>query len=193
MQTLNSSRLDGISNTYLFNNTINKLLYLMFNSVLIIYFIKLISKIKNKDKNIYFYVIMFILLSIGVIIEPINIMFHLGSYWSFPYRYSFLTLFIMASGGLYYLEKYTTNNKFDISSLIYSISSIILLGIGIYAVVIYNKEIIGAQITLDFDDIEVFKKILVITLLFCSSTLLCSQISYNKLKYIIMIMIYYIC
>ncbi len=189
MQTLNSSRLDGISNTYLFNNTINKLLYLMFNSVLIIYFIKLISKIKNKDKNIYFYVIMFILLSIGVILEPINIMFHLGSYWSFPYRYSFLTLFIMASGGLYYLEKYTTNNKLDISSLIYSISSIILLGIGIYAVVIYNKEIIGAQITLDFDDIEVFKKILVITLLFCSSTLLCSQISYNKLKYIIMIII----
>ena len=189
MQTFNSSRLDGISNTYLFNNTINKLLYLMFNSILIIYFIKLISKIKSKDKNIYFYVIMFILLFIGVILEPINIMFHLGSYWSFPYRYSFLTLFIMASGGLYYIEKYITNNKFDISSLIYSISSIILLGIGIYAVVIYNKEIISAQITLDFDDIEVFKKILVITLLFCSSTLLCSQISYNKLKYIIMIII----
>ena len=189
MQTLNSSRFDGISNTYLFNNTINKLLYLMFNPVLIIYFIKLISKIKSKDKNIYFYVIMFILLFIGVILEPINIMFHLGSYWSFPYRYSFLTLFIMASGGLYYIEKYITNNKFDISSLIYSISSIILLGIGIYAVVIYNKEIIASQITLDFDDIEVFKKILVITLLFCSSTLLSSQIPYNKLKYIIMIII----
>ena len=189
MQTLNSSRFDGISNTYLFNNTINKLLYLMFNPVLIIYFIKLISKIKSKDKNIYFYVIMFILLSIGVILEPINIMLHLGSYWSFPYRYSFLTLFIMASGGLYYIEKYITDNKFDISSLIYSISSIILLGIGIYAVVIYNKEIIASQITLDFDDIEVFKKILVITLLFCSSTLLSSQIPYNKLKYIIMIII----
>ena len=189
MQTLNSSRLDGISNTYLFNNTINKLLYLMFNSVLIIYFIKLISKIKNKDMNIYFYVIMFILLSIGVIIEPINIMFHLGSYWSFPYRYSFLTLFIMASGGLYYIEKYLTSNKFDISSLIYSISSIILLGMSIYLVVIYHREIIASQITLDFNDIEVFKKILLITLVFCLSMFMCSQISYNKLKYIIMIII----
>ena len=189
MHTINSSRLDGIYNTYLFNNTINKLLYLMFNSVLIIYFIKLISKIKSKDKNIYFYLIMFILLFIGVIIEPINIMFHLGSYWSFPYRYSFLTLFIMASGGLYYIEKYITNSKFDISSIIYTISSIILLGLSIYLVVIYHKEIISAQITLDFKDIEVFKKILLITILFCLSTFMCSNISYSKLKYIVMIII----
>ena len=189
MQTINSSRLDGISNTYLFNNTINKLLYLMFNSVLIIYFIKLISKIKSKDKNIYFYVIMFILLFIGVIFEPINIMFHLGSYWSFPYRYSFLTLFIMASGGLYYIEKYITDNKFNIPSLIYSISSVILLGISIYLVVIYHKEIMSSQITLDFDDVKVFKKILLITIVFCLSTFMCSKISYSKLKYVIMIII----
>lgn len=189
MHTINSSRFNGISNTYLFNNTINKLLYLMFNSVLIIYFIKLISKIKSKDKNIYFYLIMFILLFIGVIIEPINIMLHLGSYWSFPYRYSFLTLFIMASGGLYYIEKYVVDNKFDITSIIYTISSIILLGLSIYLVVIYNKEIITAQITLDFKNTEVFKKILLITILFCSSMFMCSNISYSKLKYIVMIII----
>ena len=189
IQTFNSSRLIGISNTYLFNNTINKLLYLMFNSVLIVYFIKLISKIKKKDKKVYFYIIMFILLSIGVIFEPINIMLHLGSYWSFPYRYSFLTLFIMASGGLYYIEKYMTNNNYNIKSVIYTISSLIILGISIYAVIIYSKEIIDAQIILDFDNIKVFKKILLITLLFCTSTFICSYISYNKLKYIVIIII----
>lgn len=190
INTMNSSRFEGISSSYLFNNTINKSLYLMLNSLLIIYFIKLISKINDKDKNITFYILMFLLLFIGVIFEPINIIFHLGSYWSFPYRYSFLTLFIMACGGLYYIEKYPLKtSKLDINSIIYTISSIILLGICIYLVYMYNKEIISSQITLDFNDVNVFKKILLIVLVFCLGMLLSSFITYKKLKYLMVIII----
>ena len=50
--------------------------------------------------------VLFGLFSIGILVEPINLSIHGGSYWDFPYRYGFITSFILLSGGLYYIEKF---------------------------------------------------------------------------------------
>jgi len=55
-QTFNSSRLDSFSTSGLFNNFINKSLYLMFSSVFLVIFGMLLCKYKKDRKNIYIYV-----------------------------------------------------------------------------------------------------------------------------------------
>lgn len=47
-----------------------------------------------KNKQTFFYIILFILMLIPVFIEPINKMWHTGNYMSFPVRYGFITIFI---------------------------------------------------------------------------------------------------
>lgn len=47
---------------------------------------------REKEQNMYLY--LFILTLIPLIIEPINKMWHTGSYMSFPMRYGFITMFL---------------------------------------------------------------------------------------------------
>ena len=160
-QTFLSSRFDSVGSNILFYNFINKSIYLMFSSVFLVLFIKLLFKYKKDIKNIYIYLILLILFSVGIFIEPINLAIHMGSYWSFPYRYSFITLFVLMSGSLYYLEKYETKgiNKLFILRII----MFILLGISlVYLNSIFYDSIKDSQLVLDFNDIDVYKKILII-------------------------------
>ena len=160
-QTLISSRIDSNVTSSMLSNFMNKSLYLMFSTVFLVLFLMLLFKYKKDKKNIYIYIVLLVLFSIGLFIEPINLGIHMGSYWSFPYRYSFITLFILMNGSIYYIDKYKIKGygKYQIIRLII----FILLGIGfIYFNNIYYDDIIGSQIVLDFNDIDVYKKILVI-------------------------------
>ena len=49
---------------------------------------------KRRSKKLNTYLIMFFLLLVPVFIEPVNIMWHTGSYMSFPVRYGFMTIFV---------------------------------------------------------------------------------------------------
>ncbi len=162
--TFTSSRLSNNGHYELFNNTINKILYLMGLSLPFILFILMNFNCKDDKKNIYVYRILLILYSIGIILEPINMALHFGSYWSFPYRYSFITCFILVSIGLYYLTKkgIEYGKVRIIPMLIVTIFSVL--------VVLYNHKVLDvikdSQITLDFNDFEVFKKIDLILITF---------------------------
>lgn len=160
-QTFNSSRFDSSYTSGLFDNFMNKSLFLMMSSVFIILFIKLIFKFRKDKKNIYIYILLFILFGIGLFVEPINLSIHMGSYWSFPYRYSFITLFVMMSGCLYYIEKFGIKgfSKYQLFRLI------VFFGLGILLVYLnkmYYKDIVDSMIILDFKDQDVYKNILVI-------------------------------
>ena len=160
-QTLISSRIDSNVTNGMFDNFMNKSLYLMFSTVFLVLFLMLILKYKKGSKNIYIYIVLFILFSVGLFIEPINLAIHMGSYWSFPYRYSFVTLFILMNGSLYYIDNYKIKGfgKYQVIRLII----FILLVIGlIYFSNIYYSDIVDSQIVLDFNDIDVYKKILII-------------------------------
>ena len=72
----------------------------------LVFFVKLIATLKKDKLNVLFFLLSFCICGVGLIIEPINKMWHTGSYFSFPFRYSFILIFIMIFGSLYYLNKY---------------------------------------------------------------------------------------
>ncbi|MBQ2872773.1 MAG: YfhO family protein [Bacilli bacterium] len=160
-QTFISSRVSGFYSSGIFDNFINKSLFLMFSSVFLFLFLKLIFKYNSDKKNIYIYIILFLLFGVGLFVEPINLALHMGSYWSFPYRYSFITLFILMNGSLYYLQKYNIigYEKYQV------VRFLIFILFGVFLYYFSSKfydVIIDSQIVLDFKDVEVYKKILLI-------------------------------
>ena len=72
----------------------------------LVFFVKLIATLKKDKENVLFFLLSFCLCGVGLIIEPINKMWHTGSYFGFPFRYSFILILIMIFGSLYYLNKY---------------------------------------------------------------------------------------
>lgn len=162
-QTLISSRLDNTSySVSLFNNFMNKSIFLIFSLVFVFLFICLLFKFKRNSVDIYIVVLLFMLFGIGLFIEPINVGLHLGSYWSFPYRYSFITIFIMMIGSIYYIDKFNFRgfNKYKISRLVIYILSVICL---VLVFNLYKSSIVDSQVVLDFDDYLVYLKILLIS------------------------------
>ena len=163
-QMLISSRFATDSSFILMSDTMVKSLYILFSPLLVILFVMMISKYKNDRKQIYLYVVLFIMFGIGIVIEPINLMIHGGSYWDFPYRYGFITSFIILNGGMYFLDRYDILNKkkYDI---VKCMVIVILLGGLFYISKRYLGSIIKTRIFLDFEDINVYIKIIIILLI----------------------------
>lgn len=60
---------------------------------------------KKRSKNLNTYLIMLFLMLVPMLIEPANIMWHTGSYMSFPCRYAFITLFLAVMCAGYFLSE----------------------------------------------------------------------------------------
>lgn len=182
-QTFISSRLDGTSyKSLIFSNMMNKSLYLMLSTIFIVLFINLMFKYKKDNKKIYFYIVLFMLFGIGLLIEPINLGIHLGSYWSFPYRYSFITLFILMDGSLYYINKFGIKGYSDYQRgrlVLFIIFGLILL----YGYNICISKIVNSQIVLDFKDIDVYINIVIIFLIMVVMIMLSLSFSDKKIRY----------
>ena len=130
-QILNSDRFNWDSTVSVFNNINMKSLYLLFCPLFVIMFFKLLFKFRKDKKNILKYLILITLYLIPLILDPINMLMHGGSYWSFPYRYGFIPIFLLMDSSLYYLLKFHQdseqhNNIFNIIMVI----NIIMLGLG---------------------------------------------------------------
>ena len=182
-QTFISSRFGSSYTSDLISNFMNKSLYLMMSSLFLVVFGILITKYKKDKKNIYFYVVLLVLFGIGLFIEPINLAIHLGSYWSFPYRYSFITLFILMMGSLYYIEKYDFKGYKGyqwLRLLIFILLGILLL----YGNSLFHDGIIDSQIVLDFDDVDVYKDILIIFSIIVMMIIFAISFRNVKLRYI---------
>lgn len=163
-QMIISSRFDTDNGFSLMSETMAKSLYLLFSPLLLILFILFISKYKENMREVYFYLVLFVLFGLGIFIEPINLAIHGGSYWDFPYRYGFITSFIMLNGGMYFLNRYDILNKkkYDIAK---SIVIVILLGGLFYISKRYLGSIINTRIFLNFEDIDIYIKIIIILLI----------------------------
>lgn len=177
-QTLISSRIESSSTANILDCFLNKSLYLMGSPLFIVLFIKLLLKYKREEKKIFFLSVLLLLFVIGLFIEPINLSIHMGSHWSFPYRYSFITIFMLMISSLFYIKRFNINGK---NEWYWIITCIIILIIGLYFNSQYLNSIIDSQIVLDFDDQDVYNHILVIFLI----SLVLSYLAINfKNKYI---------
>ncbi len=92
----------------------------------------LLSIVKSKKKLI-FIISLLVLIMMPIIVEPINKLFHFGSYVFFPLRYGFIPAFIFICIALYYFENMkeekTTKKKMLItlgSTVVGSISLLVL-------------------------------------------------------------------
>ena len=179
-QMIISSRF-AYENSYLLTtDSIAKSLYLFLSPLFIILFFKLILKFQKKS---YFYFILFILFAIGIMIEPVNIAIHGGSYWDFPYRYGFITVFIMLIGSSYYIENFNFKNKDNDKFLLWKVLGFLFLNI--ILIYFYNKYIDGiidSRIFLDFADKKVYFEIIAIIIIIGIINIVCLTIKNNKVR-----------
>ena len=161
-QILISERFNSGSSTGVFSNLPMKSLYLLFSPLLILLFIKLMRSYHRDRKRVFMYFILVVLYLIPVIIDPINALIHGGSYWSFPYRYGFITSFILLDGCAYYTYRYNKDLKTKINYMeILSFITIIWLGIfSVFLNIQDRKDIIGDGILLTIHD-NIYNKIII--------------------------------
>ena len=110
MQTQDSYRFTDVMTKDNNNPIFTKTAMLVFYGALIYYPLKLYIKHRN-NKNVLFLMIFVILTTITVILEPINKMWHTGSYFSYPYRFSFIPIFFLIISSLYYVNDYHNEDE----------------------------------------------------------------------------------
>lgn len=96
-----------VDKSELYFSFFSKVSILLMQALPVVFFIKLITTIKKDKRNVLFFLLSFCVCGLGIIIEPINKMWHTGSYYCFPFRYSFILVLLIIFGALYYLNKYT--------------------------------------------------------------------------------------
>ena len=124
-QSLTSARMSGgVKNDYNQFVFFLKLFHIYPIALSFIPFFKQIQIKKDKRINIYFILLVLYLL-IGIFVERINLLWHVGSYQGFPFRYAFIPTFILLLiSGYYfnnnyqYVEKKTPKTNILLSILI---------------------------------------------------------------------------
>ena len=177
MQSLNSYRLSiaSINNNY----TLEKIIYLFPSALAIILFIKQMFNYKKDKKATLFYLLLFLLTVIGIIIEPINKMWHTGSYNSFPFRYGFIPIFVLILTSLHYLNNNKVIFKIKVNRYLLITSFILLNLLLLYIILAFKDTILLSNIVLNFEYLKQFVGLLIIFIVILFITLL-SLINNNK-------------
>lgn len=87
------SILSNLKNASLFTSTETTFPILLCSGVILCGVVFLFRRVSPKDKQTSFLFCLFLIMSVPLIIEPINLMWHTGSYMAFPARYGFITVF----------------------------------------------------------------------------------------------------
>ena len=95
---------------------IDKFMFLTSSGAAFACILLMFKRLKNDKKWLKFFIITTSLVTLSLVIEPINKMWHLGSYMYYPYRYGFITTLILITGACYYLtnqKNESPNNKLN--------------------------------------------------------------------------------
>lgn len=97
---------NGVDKSELYSWFFSKFVVVTMFALPVVFFVRLMTKYKQDKRNVLFFMLSFIICGLGLIIEPINKMWHTGSYYCFPLRYGFVLILIMIFASLYYIDKY---------------------------------------------------------------------------------------
>jgi uncharacterized membrane protein YfhO len=104
---------DGLITEVLYRNFGSKLFLLIWFPLPLVFIAMYFRKHFKEDKrNAVFFAIILGILLCGLIFERINAMWHTGSYYAYPHRYSFITLFVFILMSLYYINKFDLREDF---------------------------------------------------------------------------------
>ncbi len=148
-QSWTSHRITNAVKKVLYENTWSKGMLILINCFTMFGFVKLITKYKQDKKVVLSFIVMFALTTVTILLERVNMMWHTGSYQSFPYRFAFVPIFVMICGGLYYFNNHfkyeeSKKKKFDYSLIA------LFFAIVVYLVVVAANMSIPA-FTVDWD------------------------------------------
>lgn len=121
-----------------------KIACFLFSCLPLVGFIKFLFKHKKEDKN-YFYLYLLTIIFVGILpmfVERVNLMWHTGSYQSFPWRFGFIPLFVIFSGAMRYFTYYEENKKDESNKIIFIkvlISTILIVLIGFISPKLINS------------------------------------------------------
>lgn len=89
----------------------DKMAFFFVSGISIGFIVLLLFNHKKHKKFVTFLLLSLIILFLPVVVEPINKLWHFGSYVYFPYRYGFISMFILIVGASYYLSYCDINIK----------------------------------------------------------------------------------
>lgn len=190
IQAITSSR-NGITYSYgyfyyFFLKTIN----ITMSSIIIVLFIKFTkTTIKQKNKKNLWYIVILLMTTIGIIIEPINAIWHTGSYASFPYRYSFIPIFILICGAIKYLETEQKETKQPSEKAIVMIISECIIVI-IAFIIKFGELVKQEMIAYDISKPGIFVTMIILFILFYVCNVYCLKIEKEKEKKIIIALVF---
>ncbi len=206
IQTFESSRIGGNIADILKSNTsymYDRMSFLFSGVIIYPLIFLLILKYKENKKFLILTLSALMLTLLPIVVDPINRLWHMGSYSSFPFRYGFIPILIFIIMAAYYIDKYESKNfesynfkkwKFLFEIVLLIISIIIL----IFIEKKYYTEIQQAISSLTlYVNLKVFKLLLVaggIILLVSAIIFIVERENYNnifvKLIFIVLISSY---
>ena len=84
---------------------VDKFMFLTSTAAMISCNVLMLKNYKKDKKHIMFFIVLLFLVGISLVIEPINKMWHFGSYVSYPYRYGFILVILLIISSCFYLSK----------------------------------------------------------------------------------------
>lgn len=113
----------------------DKIAFLFASGILIGLVLLLLFNFKKHKKFISFLFPLMIIMGLPIIVEPINKLWHFGSYVYLPYRYGFILIFLLIIGACYYLNNVNSEislpskikNTLPIVSVIVSICTMLFI------------------------------------------------------------------
>lgn len=155
-QSMTSTRMtESFEQYYSIGVLLLKIVYLFPLAVPIYFTIKQLFKKEDKKLNIFFILLLVYLLA-GIVLEPINKMWHTGSYAGFPFRYSYIPSFILIIIGLYYLSKKENKEIPKKVDIVNAISASIITIIFIILAVVFKEEVTTFEFVFEIERYKQF-------------------------------------
>jgi uncharacterized membrane protein YfhO len=133
LQTLESSRVGGNNMTDILRShtsyMYDRISFLFSGAIIYPLIFLLILKYKENKKFLILTLSALIFTLLPVVVDPINRLWHMGSYSSFPFRYGFIPTLIVIIMASYYINKYESKffESYSLKKIIFAISIILLV------------------------------------------------------------------
>ncbi len=169
---------------------LEKIIYFFPITLIIILFIKQITNRKKDKKYSIFYLLLFILSSIGVFVPRISEVINTGTYSNFPFKYGFIPIFVLILGSMHYLN----NNKIILKTKVnknFALAAYIILNIFlIYIINTFKNVMLDSNISVD---IQYVKQFIALFVIFIVNLLIIYVALLNSEKYRKFLLIYSTC
>lgn len=134
----------------------------------------------KKDKKInYFIISMLVFLGMGIIIEPINLIWHNEVYLDTIFEYSYVIVFFLVGCSVYYLSNnYDNKNKKEVINVV---TCIVMMGMYILFIYLMKNELTASNIIFGISKVS---QIVAYVFLFIISLFVILLMFKNNVKYI---------